>query len=104
MKLLCFCLSLLFLLSGNGFSQTQKSAVGIFVSSEGGNRQGVVCLRIKGKTPCFEWGSTNITKFRGFANGKAWQQGAQWHITYYYDKASDVMILKSAAFKGRIVK
>lgn len=94
------------------FSQTRKSAVGTLVSSEGGNHIGTVCLNIKGKTLCFEWASppsTNTTKypsttkFRGFQKGKPWKMGAEWRITYYYDKNRDVFVLSDATFSGRVL-
>lgn len=65
MKYLTFCLVVLFLFPVDGFPQTRKTAVGTLVSNEGGNRQGIACLKIKGKTSCFEWGSTSTTKFFG---------------------------------------
>lgn len=102
MKHLTLCFLLVFIFCGN-ISAQNKSAVGTLVSSEGGNRQGVVCLKIKKNTQCFEWGSTGTTKFRGFQNGKAWNIGAEWRITYYYE-SGDVAVLRTATFTGRIIK
>lgn len=108
MKKVVISLTFILLMSGYGVTQSSKSqiksAVGVLVSSEGGNRQGIVCLMINVKTQCFEWGSTNMTKFRGFQNGKAWEIGAEWHITYTYDRKDNMTYLRSAAFKGRIKK
>lgn len=78
-----------------------KSAVATLVSSEGGNRQGVVCMKIKTQVTCMEWGSTSLTKFRGFEDGKAWTIGAKWRVTYLFSKKDDVWLLKSATYLRR---
>lgn len=73
-----------------GEGQTHRSAgqgarnaavVGVFESCDCGSGSGVVTLNVGGKTILFSYYPT--TKFQGFADGRAWNRGAQWRITYY---------------------
>ncbi len=101
MKIRILVLVLFLMIPATVFAQT-KSAVGTFVSTESGTGSGSVCLRIRGNIKCFDWYSS--TKFQGFRNGKGWETGAEWRITFYYKKNYNVPILRSATFTGRIIK
>lgn len=110
MKYLVWCFLALFLFTVNSSAQV-KSAVGTLVSSNGGSGSGTVCLKIGRKTQCFEW-AVSSTKFSGFdypegnlvklrkLNKDAWEEGAQWRITY----SPKDMFLRSATFSGRVIR